>query len=197
MGTRQAPQDPGDRVSKSEMTLLLRRVREGDEHARCCLYETLYAEFERLAARLLRARGPSHTLEPAALVNEAYLRLVDRDAAGYKGASHFRAVAANAIRWALADHDKAKRRDKRRAVGARIPLSQMSVCVMGHELEHLELHELLEDLADRDPQSARVVELKFFGGLSNARVAEALGVSERTVEREWQFARAWLEARLK
>jgi len=179
------------------MTLLLRRVREGDERARCCLYEALYSEFERLAARLLRPRGPGHTLEPAALVNEAYLRLVDREEVDYDGASHFRAVAANAIRWALADHDKGKLRHKRRAPGGRLPSSQVSVVVEGHRREHVDLHEKLEQLAEKDPRAARIVELKFFGGLTNKEIADSLALSERSVEREWQVARAWLEAKLK
>jgi len=162
-----------------------------------CLHGALSWEFARLAARLLRPRGPGHTLEPAALVNEAYLRLVDREQVDYDGASHFRAVAANAIRWALADHDKGKLRHKRRAPGARLPMSQVSVVVDGRTREHVDLHEKLEQLAVKDPRAARIVEMKFFGGLTNKEIADSLALSERSVEREWQVARAWLEAKLK
>ncbi len=160
------------------------------------LVPLVYDELRELAQKYFRHERPGHTLQPTAVVHEAYMRLVDESRVDWQGRTHFRAICARVMRQVLVDHARARKRVRRG--GGRAPLSLESA-VAPLELEGLdpvELHDALERLAALDAREARVVELRFFGGLSVEEVAETLGVSTRTVEGDWSHAKAWLHAQL-
>jgi len=175
------------------ITRLLARVRQGDDEARSALYDAIYSQLEGQARAYLRRQRPDHTLDPSALVGEAYLKLVQQQGE-FHDRGHFFAQAARAMRWVLVDHARAKQRLKRHGEGHEVPLELISAHFGRTAFEVLDLHEALADLEARDPQAAQVVELRFFGGLSVPETAEVLDVSTRTVERDWTFARAWLRS---
>jgi RNA polymerase sigma-70 factor (ECF subfamily) len=158
----------------------------------------LHGELRELAAALLRRERRDHTLQPTALVHEAYLRLGERLGADWRrehGESAFRAMAATAMRRILVDHARAHAADKRGGGWLRVELPEATV-EAPEPVELLALHEALEALTTLDPRKARVVELRFFGGLTGEEVAEALGVARSTSEADWFMARAWLRKRL-
>ena len=158
----------------------------------------LHGELRELAAALLRRERRDHTLQPTALVHEAYLRLGERLGPSWReqhGESAFRALAATAMRRILVDHARAHAADKRGGGWLRVELPEATV-EAPEPVELLALHEALEALAALDPRKARVVELRFFGGLTGDEVAEALGVARSTSEADWFMARAWLRQRL-
>jgi RNA polymerase sigma factor (TIGR02999 family) len=186
------------------VTALLRAWARGERAALDELLPLVYGELRRQAARCLRAQPTGHTLQPTALVHEAYLRLVDRGGTGpdWQDRSHFFAVAARVMRNVLVDHARARRTAKRGrgahvltldAADAQAAAAQRSSST-GVDVELLD--EALTRLAALDRRQARVVELRYFGGLSIAEAAEALGVSHATVEREWKTARLWLRREL-
>lgn len=146
------------------------------------------------AAYLSRERG-DHTLQPTALVHEAYIKLAG-GASDFKSQTHFQAVAANAMRQILVDHARARATHKRGGGWLRVTLSEEAAARPGPEVDLLALHEALLELARFDERKARVVELRFVGGLSCAEAAEEVGVSPKTAEADWYFARAWLRDRL-
>jgi RNA polymerase sigma factor (TIGR02999 family) len=156
----------------------------------------VYDELRALAARELRRERPGHTLQPTALVNEAYLRLAGEKQVDWKGRSHFLAIAARDIRQILINHAQARGAAKRGGGAARVSLLTAGLIDDRPEVELLDLDAALRDLHDLDERQARVVELRFFGGLDVEEAAEVLGVSPRTVKSDWRFARAWLHARL-
>ncbi len=154
-----------------------------------------YDELKRLAAGYMRRERGDHTLQPTALVHEAYLKLADRTAPGWKSRSHFVAGCALAMRRVLVDHARARGRAKRGADWHRVTLAEIPDSPLARQLtfeEVLHLNDALDRLVELDARQARVVELRFFGGLSVAEVAEVLDVSRRTVEGDWTHARAWL-----
>lgn len=180
------------RPAESTTDLLL-RWSEGDVSARDELMRLVYDELRRLAGSYLRRERPDHTLQPTALVNEAYIRLVDWKNVRWQNRAHFIAMAAQVMRNILVDHARARQAAKRGGSQFNVSLSQAGRLPEGEtEVDLLALHEALERLSALDGQKALVVELRFFGGLTIEEAAEALGISQPTVEREWAKAKAWL-----
>lgn len=184
------------------VTVLLGRSRQGDRRATDELFQLVYEELRRLADEFLSREPAGQTLQPTALVHEAYLRLVTPSAASWENRAHFFGAAALAIRRILIDRVRMRRR-RRHGDGAR-PVSLQDADLAGaaatgvadSRLDLLALDEALERLARLDPQKARVVELRFFGGLTEEETAAALGLSTSTVTRDWRFARIWLHREL-
>jgi RNA polymerase sigma factor (TIGR02999 family) len=182
-----APPDAGD------VTRILRRWTAGDAAARQELWPLVHAELRRLAAIRMRRERPNDSLRPTELVHEAYLKLVRQDRVVWADRVHFLAVAATEMRRILVDR---ARRRKVRPAADQITLHPEKLRLESRALEVVALDEVLRDLARLDPRQARIVELLFFGGLSIAETAEAVGVSEATVKRDWTTARAWLRREL-
>ncbi len=163
------------------------------------LFPVVYDELRRLAKGYMRRETPGHTLQPTALVHEAYLKLVDQTRANWKGKTHFFAVGARVMRRLLVDHARERGALKRGAGWRSVTLSEAADSLgpetLGPE-QLLDLNDALEQLAEIDDREAKVVTLRFFGGLTVEQVAEALGVSTRTVEYDWRHAQAWLLVRL-
>jgi RNA polymerase sigma-70 factor (ECF subfamily) len=158
--------------------------------------ELVYAELRALAAAYARGQRPGHTLQPTALVHEAFVKLVEAPAGGWNDRAHFFAVAATAMRQVLADHARSRQARKRGGDWQRITLDGGELGQERDELDLVALDEALEELGRSDPRKLRVVELRFFGGLTAEEVARVLGVSLSTVESDWRTARAWLQIRL-
>jgi RNA polymerase sigma factor (TIGR02999 family) len=181
----------------AQITGWLARWREGDERARDQLFDVVHPYLRQLAWRLLRRERRDHTLEPNAVVNEACLRLIGHEPVSYQDRAHFLAIAAQTMRRILIDHARARVAEKRGGPRQRVPLSVVDT--QGHATSSeqlLDIEAQLAALAEVDPRAASVVELRFFGGLNEQDVAEALGVSVITVKRDWKAARSWLAARL-
>jgi RNA polymerase sigma factor (TIGR02999 family) len=181
----------------SAVTMLLDRVHEGDPHAAEALLPLVYDELRKLAALRMAREAPGNTLQPTALVHEAWLRLAgDAGSARYENRGHFFAAAAEAMRRILIDG--ARRRDarKRGAGLERVNLDDVDVAAKADDPTLMQLNEALEKLAREDPPSAELVKLRFFAGLTTEQAAAALGISERTARRYWVFARAWLHDEL-
>jgi len=180
-----------------DATVLLDRLRDGDDGAREELFGLLYPELHARAGAVFRSQKADHTLQPTALVHEAYLKMMTPGAA-WQNRAHFCGVAAKAMRQILVNHARDKKALKRGggAAGRAITVSD-AVDEGGRELDVLALHEALEELARLDGRQAKIAELRFFGGLSGKEVAEALGVSLRTVELDWSMAKGWLASRLR
>jgi RNA polymerase sigma factor (TIGR02999 family) len=181
-----------ERATSSAVTSLLARANEGDRQATDELLPLVYEELRQLADRFLAAEKRGATLQPTALVHEAYLRLVGSDQAGWENRAHFFGAAAQAIRRILIDRARARGAARR---GGDRPLrldTDAPLAGPGPSLDVLALDEALAKLASIDAQKARVVELRFFGGLSVDETAATLGVSASTVARDWVFARTWL-----
>ncbi len=179
------------------ITDLLRRMSRGDAEAESALLAFLYEELHRVARACMRGQPPGHTLQATALVHEAYLRLVRLRDFPWKDRDHFLAVAARAMRSVLVDHARGKGRAKRGGKNRRRhPLDSVVVSYEERALDLLALNDALERLAGLDAQAAKVVERRFFGGMTVEEVARGLGVSVRTVERDWEMARTWLHRAL-
>lgn len=180
-----------------ELTLLLQRAAAGSDSAVDRILPLVYEELRRLAQARLAAERADHTLQATALVHEAYLRLVDQRQAGWNDRAHFLALAATAIRRVLVDHARRKLAVKRGGQVERLSLTVAEIAdAPRQELDLVDLDAALVELAARKPDHAQVIELRFFGGLTAAEAAEVLQVTERTIERRWRFARAWLYRRL-
>ena len=163
------------------------------------LMPLVYDELRRLARGYMSRETPGHTLQPTALVNEAYLRLVDSSQISWQGRTHFFAVGARVMRRLLIDHARGRRRQKRGADWHRVTFSEALPHQSANDLDLdqvLGLNDALDRLAELDERQASVVELRFFGGLTVPEVAHVLGVSQRTVEGDWTHARAWLKREL-
>jgi RNA polymerase sigma factor (TIGR02999 family) len=178
--------------SAQEITGLLVRWGQGDEQALDSLVPLLYNRLRRLAAYLLQGERSGHTLQPTALVNEAYLKLAGQANSPWQNRAHFFAVAGRAMRQILVDYARQRRREKRGGGVSLVPLEEGQGFVAGRSIDLLALDEALDRLAADDKRKALVVELRYFGGLSNQEIAEALQVSVNTVMRDWDFAKAWL-----
>jgi RNA polymerase sigma-70 factor (ECF subfamily) len=174
------------------VTTLLHDLPGGDRTAFDRLLPLVYDELRALAASQLRRERPDHTLQPTALVHEAYLRLVGQDRSRYRSRGHFLAVAAQAMRRILVDHARRKR-SRKRSGGAPADLTPGTLVQVQAAEDVLAVDEALDRLARLDPRQARVVEFRYFVGLSIEDTAEALGVSPATVKRDWVLARAWLQ----
>jgi RNA polymerase sigma factor (TIGR02999 family) len=180
----------------NEVTAALEDLRRGDEGAFDALLALLYKDLRRIAGSYFRAEREGHTLQPTALVHEAYLRLVGQRDASWESRAHFLNAAAQAMRRILVDHARARQAEKRGGADVRVTLDDAVAGDSGRELDLLALDETLTKLGKADPQMCRVVELRVFGGLTTKETAEVLGISERTTERTWSFARAWLRVEL-
>jgi RNA polymerase sigma factor (TIGR02999 family) len=178
------------------VTQLLKAWNEGDQSALEKLMPLVLDELRRLAGNYLRRERANHTLQPTALVNEAYLRLVDQKAR-WQNRAQFFGVAAQLMRRILVDHARVRQAQKRGGSDQqRLSLADVEGASDKPDVDLLALHEALNELAELDPQQARIVELKFFGGLSIEETAEVLNVGHATVERDWKMARAWLRSKL-
>ena len=178
--------------STEEITGLLNKVADGDEQAAALLIPLVYKELRRLAVHRLRSERPNHTLQPTALVNEAYLKLAGQRDAKWENRAQFFAVASHAMRRVLVDYARTQKRTKRGGQLQRVTLDD--VCVVSPPIsdEVLAVNESLKRLEQIDPRQARIVELRYFSGLSNEEAAGILNISVRTLIREWNAARAWL-----
>jgi RNA polymerase sigma factor (TIGR02999 family) len=152
----------------------------------------VYSELRRLAASYLRRERPGHTLQPTALVHEAYVRLIDQRQIDWSNRAQFMGLAAVMMRRILVNHARDRIADKRGGGAEHVPLTLAGEGIGALEISVLDLHDALNDLAESDPRKAQIVELKFFGGLTTEEIAATLGVSTATIERDWKFARAWL-----
>lgn len=180
----------------SDLPRILRAAQEGDPRAAQDLTALLYDELHAMARREMARERAGHTLQPTALVNEAYLRLVEGQGAVFADRDSFFAAAANAIRRVLVDHARRRARDKHGGRVPRVPLEGLDVAEPLTDEDILALDDALERLRELDAGKARLVELRFFGGLSMAELARTLGASESTVQRQWRLARAWLRSHL-
>jgi len=178
--------------TREVVTTLLTRAGGGDDAAAGDLLPLVYEELRRLAGAYLRQERAGHTLQPTALVHEAYLKLVDQTRVRWQDRTHFFAVAATSMRRILINHARDRNRDKRGGGAHRVPLEDLTQAAELSDAALLDLDEALVKLAALDGRKARVVEFRFFAGLSVEQTAELLENSPATVKRDWEFARAWL-----
>jgi RNA polymerase sigma factor (TIGR02999 family) len=179
-------------ASSNEVTLLLRAWGEGDVQALDRLAPIVYQELHRIARGYMARERTDHTLQTTALVNEAYVRLVDARQVTWHDRAHFFAVCARAMRRILVDHARSRGYVKRGGGKLRVQFDEAFGMAWSADSNLLELDEALDRLSILDPRKARVIEMRFFGGLSVEETAEALGISPETVMRDWKLARAWL-----
>ena len=183
--------------SPEEVTDLLNEWGNGDQEALNRLMPLVYDELHRLASRYLRHERVGHTLQTTALVHEAYLKLVDQKKANWHNRVQFFAAAAKVMRHVLVDYARSRKAAKRGGDYCRLSLDEAAISSQDKDADLLVLNEALDNLAAIDPQQSRVVELRVFGGLTVEDTAEALGISARTVKREWSMAKAWLHQQIK
>ena len=179
-----------------DITELIADVRRGDDAAAEDLFRRVYRELQHLAAHYMRRERQDHTLQATALVHEAYLRMLKERNVWYENRAHFFGVAANVMRRILVDHARAHRAEKRGGRDVRIPLEDAPAIVVENLDYIVEVDRALERLATLDARQARIVELRFFAGLSVEQTAEIIGVTPRTIVREWRVARGWLQREL-
>jgi RNA polymerase sigma factor (TIGR02999 family) len=184
------------RTAGGDVTGLLQAWSGGNLDARDELVAVVYGELRRRAAGRLRRESPGHTLQPTALVHEAFLRLVDQKRIVWQNRAQFLAVASEMMRRVLVDHARGHRMAKRSGRWAKVTLDDGVAESRPRDIDLLNLDEALRRLAEFDPRKSRVAELRFFGGLSLEETSHVVGVSVATVERDWQAARAWLYGRL-
>jgi len=182
----------GGHASSSQITQLLAKWRDGDQSALEELTPLVYDELRRIAHHYMAGARPDHTLQTTALVNEAYLRLADQTHPNWQDRAHFFAVAAQAMRQILVNYAMSYNAQKRGGGARKIDLDEAALVADAQSKEVVELNEALERLSQLDARKAQVVELKYFGGLTDEEVAKELGVGVATVRRDWEFARAWL-----
>jgi RNA polymerase sigma-70 factor, ECF subfamily len=174
------------------ITQLLAAWSAGDKAALDALIPIVYDELRRQASRYLRRERPGHTLQTTALINEAYLRLVDQKSMRWQNRAQFFGIAAQLMRRILVDHARAKHRAKRGGSDVRVSLTDATSITKDPDLDLVELDEALTRLAEIDPQQSKIVELRFFSGLNVEETAAALNISAATVKRDWSIAKAWL-----
>lgn len=184
-------------TESDSVTRLIAGVRNGNRDAIDALLPLVHAELRRIASTHMRRERPGHTLQPTALVNEAYLRLVDQRDVAWQNRAHFLAVASRLMRRILVDHARARATAKREGAAVRVEIEAADVAETERDVDILALDEALGRLATMDPRLAEVVENRYFGGLTTRETAEAMKLSTATVEREWAAARAWLRRELK
>lgn len=182
--------------SQAEVTLLLHAWRAGDDRAGEKLIEVLYRELHGMARRRLARERSTNTLQTTDLVHEAYLRLIDQRRVDWRDRGHFLALAATMMRRVLVDRARARRAGKRGGGGLPVTLTDAAAAGLDPAIEVLDVDRAVERLAANYPRPARVVELRFFGGLELSEIGAVLDVAERTVRRDWAFARAWLAREL-
>ena len=180
-------------ASPPEITELLIKWKGGDADALDRLTQLVYPELRRMARQYMRRENPAHTLQTSALINEAYLRLVDQQNIQWNDRLHFFAVAAQIMRHILIDHARMRHFAKRGAGAEHVPLDETTMIHQARAAEFVALDDALRRLADFDARKCQIVELKFFGGLTVDEVAEVLKLSPITIKREWRAAKAWLQ----
>ena len=186
-----------DQQNSHEITRMLRDWNEGSREVLDELLPLIYDELHRQAARYLRRERIDHTLQPTALINEAYLKLIDQREVDWQNRAHFFGIAAQAMRRILVDHARTRHRDKRGGEQENLPLDEaMTIAVEEKDIDLLALDEALTHLEKRDRQQARIVELRYFSGLSLEETAQALDISRTTAARDWAMAKAWLHREL-
>jgi len=183
-------------VPSEDITQMLMAWSRGDPAALDRLMPVVYGELRRLAEHHLRRERPGHTLQPTALVHEAYLRLVRPPEVGWQGRAHFFGLAARAMREIVIDHARRHQAQKREAGRRPVALEEVLEWSADRAADLVALDDALRSLARLDPEKSRLVELRFFGGLSMEEIAEVMGWSPRTVYREWRTARAWLQSQV-
>lgn len=183
-------------AAMNDVTHILNRAQQGDAKAADELLPLVYEELRKLAAARMAQESAGHTLQPTALVHEAWLRLTGGQQPAFDGRGHFFAAAAEAMRRILVENARRKGRLKRGGEWERVGLENLDVAVSTNDDTLLAVHEALEKLASIDPLGAKLIELRFFAGLSNVDAAKALGLAERTAKRTWAYARAWLHEEL-
>ena len=179
-------------LPRSDVTRLLGDLRSGHREALDALLPLVYTEMRGIAARALKGERGNHTLQPTALVHEAYLRMVGGENVPWQNRAHFLGCAARVMRNILVDHARAHRAEKRGGGGHKVTLTDALGLAEPRDVDLVALDDALHALAELDEQKSRIVELRYFGGLNEDEVAEVLGVSERTVRRGWTMAKAWL-----
>ncbi len=179
-----------------DVTAILLSWSEGDPDAPARLMPFVYDELRRLARGYLQRERADHTLQPTALVNEAYLRIVDQTRVSWQNRAQFFGLAAQLMRHILVDHARARAAQKRGGAERKLSLDEAWMAPEERAMELVRLDEALRDLAEMDERKSRVVEMRFFGGLTTEETAAALGVSEKTVMRDWRIAKLWLHREL-
>ena len=187
------PVEPAD---PSEVTIWLRQLGAASPQASSKLFEVLYDELRRVARMHLRRENPGHTLSATSLAHEAWFRMADQTRTQWQNRNHFLAVASTMMRRILVNHELARRADKRDADLVPVTLSALEQIGAAPDRDVVAVHEALLAFEEVDARAAKVVELRFFGGMENEEVAQALGVSLATVKRDWALARAWLHREL-
>ena len=180
--------------NQKEVTTLLNAAAAGEEHAPEKLFELVYHDLRRLAGKYMQNERGEHTLQATALVHEAFLRLIDWENVSWQNRAHFFACAAQVMRKILVDH--ARHRNAQKRGGHKLALDEAVSFTTAKELDLVALGEALDTLEKQDPRPARIVVLRFFGGLSIEETAHVLKISETTVRREWTFAKAWFQREL-
>lgn len=183
-------------TSREDVTVLLMELKKGNQEAAEQLIPVVYNELRRLASNYMRRERSDHTLQATALVHEAYLKLVEQKV-DWQGRAHFFGVAAQMMRRILIDHARGHLRDKRGGGVIPVPLDEALVFAPEQASELLRLDSSLDRLAKIDPRQGKIVELRFFAGLTVEQTADVLGISAKTVKREWSMAKAWLHGDLK
>ena len=181
---------------RGDITQLLQRVSSNGGDGYDELLDVVYAELRRQAARYLRRERKNHTLQPTALVNEAFMRLVDQRNVRWQNRAHFFGIAAQAMRRVVIDHARTRQRVKRGGVQEAVTLDEAMIAADPRPIDVLALDEALNRLAALDERQAKIVELRYFAGLSVEETAEVTGLSPATIKREWAMARAWLHGEL-
>jgi RNA polymerase sigma factor (TIGR02999 family) len=181
-----------EHLPPTSVTQLLVRARDGDSSALAEVFPLIYDELRRLAKAQLQREPDGHTLSPTALVHEAYIRLIDYSRMEWNGRSHFLAVAATAMRRILVDHARGHRSAKRGGALKRVPIESVELGIEDRADLLIAVDEALVRLKDVDPRQAKVVECRFFGGMTEDETAEALGIGVRTAKRDWAMAKVWL-----
>ncbi|MEM6675955.1 MAG: ECF-type sigma factor [Planctomycetota bacterium] len=179
-----------------DVTRLLDSLRDGDDEALGALLESVQAELRRLAASHLARERVGHTLQPTALVNEAYVKLVDQKSRDWGDRGHFLAIASLAMRRVLLEHARARHAEKRGGGAERVTLFEVESALDDEPETILALDDLMTSFAEIDPRNARIAELRWFGGLTIQEIAAIEGVSTRTVDRGWRIAQAWMKSKL-
>jgi RNA polymerase sigma-70 factor, ECF subfamily len=192
MGSKAAGPEDSDESASG----LLAQLSAGNREAEARLFALVYEELRRLARRYMRQERADHTLQPTALLHEAYTRLVQQRPAAWEGRAHFFAAASHVMRHILVDHARARAASKRGGLLQQVTLDDALALTPNRSIDVMALHEAMERLETFDRRPARVVELHFFGGLTFEEIASVLNVGVRTVKRDWSMARAWLKVEL-